>query len=303
MANAHGELPKAVKGDLKTVNNRAGRLHYYVAGEGPPLLLLHSVNAAASAYEMKPIFEAMKARFTTYALDLPGFGTSDRSRRNYDVRLFVDAVLDMLDVIREGHAEDAVHVVALSLGSEFAARAATEMPARFRSLTLITPTGFTRGSEQLRQPGSTREVPGLSAVFSVPLWRTPLYSLLVSKGSIRYFLERTYGSKSVGDDVVEYAYLTSHRPGAEHAPYAFLSGRLFSKDIRTVYESLTLPVWVAHGTKGDFRDFSDLSWTRTRNNWSVQSFDTGAMMHFEQPDAFFEGFERFLATVAAPADS
>ena len=52
-----------------------------------------------------------------------------------------------------------VHALALSLASEFLARAATESPDRFRSLALVTPTGFTADADRLREAeGSNREV-------------------------------------------------------------------------------------------------------------------------------------------------
>lgn len=287
-------LPPAVDAPIEHIDKRAGPMSYYVAGDGPPVLLVHSINAAASVYEMKTLFEALTPSFRVYAVDLPGFGLSDRSRRPYTVRLYVDAVLDMLDRIREG-SDAPVHVVALSLSSEFAARAAVEMPERFRTLTMITPTGFSRGSQALTDAGATREIPGLSAVLTVSLWRKPLYGLLVSRSSVAYFLRRTFGSSDVPEDLIDYAYQTAHQPGAEHAPYAFLSGRLFSKDIRTIYEALSVPVFVAHGTKGDFRDFSEIGWTRERTNWTVHAYDAGAMLHFEQLDSFLEAFNPFVA--------
>ena len=298
-----GSLPPAVDGTIERIERRAGPLSYYVAGEGPPLLLVHSINAAASAHEIKPLFDRFRTQFRTFAVDLPGFGLSDRSDRTYEVRLFVDAILDMLDTIGATVPDTPVDVVALSLSSEFAARAATEMPGRVRTLTMITPTGFSRGSSQLRQAGATREVPGLSSILQVPLWSGPLYRLLVSKRSIRYFLEKTYGSSNIDEGLFDYAYKTSHQPGAENAPYAFLSGRLFSKDIRTIYEALELPVYVAHGTKGDFKDFTEIGWTKARSNWTVESFDTGALVHFEKPDEFDAGFHRFITASRRTADN
>ena len=92
--------------------------------------------------------------------------------------------------------------------------------------------------------------------------------------------------------------MTTHQPGAENAPLAFLSGTLFSKDIRNVYERLELPVWLAHGTRGDFRDFSEAEWTLDRDNWLLQPFDTGALPHFEQPELFFPSYADFLDTNA-----
>ena len=40
------ELPKAVDAERIAFSGRAGELSYYVAGEGPPMLLTHSINAA-----------------------------------------------------------------------------------------------------------------------------------------------------------------------------------------------------------------------------------------------------------------
>lgn len=76
------------------------------------------------------------------------------------------------------------------------------------------------------------------------------------------------------------------RPGAEHAPRAFLSGGLFSADIHTVYEAITTPVLVLHGTRGDFTDYRALPLPGCRATWSVQVVKhCGAMPHFERLDA------------------
>jgi pimeloyl-ACP methyl ester carboxylesterase len=266
-----------------------------VAGKGPPLLLLHSINAAGSAYEVKPAFEHAVRSRRCYAPDLPGYGFSDRSDRRYDIPLFCDAVRDLLDAIEADCGAVPVDALGLSLSAEFLARVAVETPSRFRSLTLVTPTGFRRGSARLRAPaGASREVPGLHAALNFPLWRGPLYGALVSRASIRYFLERTFGSASVDEGLVDYAWRTTHQPGAHRAPYAFLSGRLFSADIRSVYERLEMPVWLAHGTRGDFRDFSDADWVRGRPNWSLRAFDTGALVYFEAPREFFADWDAFL---------
>lgn len=290
-------LPPAIPGAERreVVDDRTGRLGYYVAGEGPPVLLVHSINAAGSAYEVGPIFGRLSARRRTYAVDLPGFGTSDRSERRYDVRLYADAIHAMLDVIAADAGPGPVDALAVSLASEFLARAATERPERLRSVALVTPTGFNKGSAKLRGPaGASREVPGLYGFFTVPLWSQRFYDLLVSRRSIRFFLRKTFGSDTIDEGLLDYDYLTTHQPGAKNAPYAFVSGRLFSKDIRDVYERLAVPVWMTKATRGDFADFSEAGWTAERPNWTVRTFDTGALPNFERPDEFAEAYERFL---------
>lgn len=292
-------LPPALFGDRLEFTGRAGRLSYYTAGVGQPILLLHSINAAGSAFEVRPIYERLRSRYRVYALDLPGFGFSDRSDREYTIRLYVDAVHDILDVIARDNGDAPIDALALSLSSEFLARAVSERPGKVRSLSLVNPTGFMRGADKLRDaPESTREVPGLYGMFTFPLWSQAFYDLLVSKRSIRYFLQRTYGSKDIDEDMVEYDYLSTHQPGAKNAPYAFVSGRLFSKDIRSVYEKLSLPVWVPHGTRGDFKDFSESGWAKARPNWTFSVFETGALPHFEKPEAFMTSMERYLAATS-----
>lgn len=288
-------LPPALDAERREYAGRAGRLACYVAGSGRPLLLIHSINAAGSAYEIKPVFDRFRDSRTVFAPDLPGFGASDRSSRAYTVQLYVDAVRDVLDQIERDHDEP-VDALALSLSSEFLARAARDEPSRFGTLALITPTGFNRGADRLRAAeGSTREMRLLSAVINLPLWRRGLYALLVKPGSIRYFLRRTWGSDAIDEGLARYCDLTTHQPGAEHAPLAFLSGRLFSRDIRKVYEALDLPVWLAHGTRGDFKDFSEAGWARARDDWQVQAFDSGALPHFEHLDEFVTSYTGFLA--------
>ncbi|MBZ8132227.1 alpha/beta fold hydrolase [Afifella sp. IM 167] len=290
-------LPDSLAAERFETEGRAGPLSFYVAGQGRPLLLIHSINAAGSAYEVRPIFQKERENYRVYAVDLPGFGFSDRSDRDYNVRLYVDAIHDMLDVIAaDTGSEEPVDALALSLSSEFLARAANERPQRFRSLAFVTPTGFESGaSKRHGLPGSSREVPFLYSTLTFPLWSKSLYKGLTSRPSIRFFLKKTFGDKEIDESMLEYDYLTTHQPGARHAPYAFVSGKLFSGDIRAVYERLAMPVLLAHGTRGDFSDFTEADWARARKNWTVKPFKTGALIPFQAPEPFFAAYEAFLA--------
>jgi pimeloyl-ACP methyl ester carboxylesterase len=297
LARHHLPLPPALAGERRVFGGRAGQLSAYLNGppRAPPLLLIHSINAAASAYEVKPIYDRLAGERRVIAPDLPGFGFSDRRPRDYSIRLYTDAVHDALDLVAEECGAQPVDVLAVSLASEFAARAITETPARARTLTLVTPTGFARLAPTQGAPESSREVPGLLRALRVPLWRRPLFDALTSRASIRYFLQRTYGRKEVDEAMVDYDYLSTHQPDAENAPLAFLSARLFSRDVRSVYARLTLPVWVPHATRGDFRDFSQAGWAQARGHWRFEPLPTGALPHFEMPDAFADKLRAFLS--------
>ena len=296
-------LPPALAGERITSRGLAGALQVYVAGQGPPLLLVHSVNAAASAAELRPLHEALAATHTVFTPDLPGFGASERSRRAYTPRLMTDALHDVLALIRSRGLAQPVDALALSLGCEFLARAAVEAPTAFRTLALVSPTGMAGRTPLRGPPGSTRGMPWLRALLGGPGWGGALFRALTRPGVIRYFLRRTWGARGIDEDLWRYDVLTARQPGAEHAPLDFLAGNLFSADVYALYERLTQPVWVVHGVRGDFTDYRLVEPLLARPNWRRSVMPTGALPHFEQADAFVEDYRALLAgTAAAPAD-
>lgn len=299
------DLPNALTGERVEFSSAAGRLSYYrsqppSATNASPLLLVHSINAAGSAYEMKPIYEHFRPQRIVYAIDLPGFGFSERSDRPYSPRIMTDAVKAMVDRIRSDAGEVPIDAIALSLGSEFLARAASEQPKLYRTLGLISPTGMDSGAPYDDAPGTTRGMPWLYATFRNPIWSQAFFDLLTSRMSIRFFLKKTYGRPEIDEDLLEYDYLTTHQPGARYAPYRFVSGYLFSKDITRIYRSLAMPVWVAHGVRGDFVDYSGLKEFAPRPNWTIERMQTGALPHFEMRQDFMRRYETFLARAATP---
>ncbi|MEO1576755.1 MAG: alpha/beta hydrolase, partial [Pseudomonadota bacterium] len=142
--------------------------------------------------------------------------------------------------------------------------------------------------------GASRETGWLSRFLKLGLVGEPLFRLLTRPGTIRYFLKRTWGSPHFDRGLADYDALITRQSGAHYAPLAFISGRLFSRDIRRVYENLEQEILLGHGTRGDFKDFRGAAWTEARANWTTVAFQTGALPHFERPDTFFGALDKFL---------
>jgi pimeloyl-ACP methyl ester carboxylesterase len=277
------------------------RISYYRAGPLEPsalrpLLLVHSVNASGSAAEVAPLFEHYRATRPVYALDLPGFGFSSRTARDYTPRLMTDAVLALIDKMRADHGDAAVDVLGLSLASEYAARAQCEAPGSIGRLALVSPTGFSRAKRRYGPPGSTLGLQWLYKVFTWPVWSDGIYRNLTRPGVIRYFLERTWGSKAIDEPLWRYDLLTTRQAGAKYAPFFFLSAHLFSNDINTLYEAIDCPVWVSMATRGDFTDYRGRSTVSGRPNWQFHAVEGGALPYFEDLKAFTTLLDPFLDT-------
>lgn len=297
-------LPLALKADLHMLSGDSGRIAVYAGGSGPPILLVHSVNALASAAEIRPLFEALRLDHSVYALDLPGYGLSDRLPRAYSVGDMCSAIQQVAQWTAAQHPGQPLQAMGVSLSCEFVARVAKQTPDLFAALALVSPTGF-RGGKSLRQPeGSTFFMPGFDQFLRRPGpgWGRFLFRQLSRPSVVRYFLRRTWGGRQIDETLWAYAVGMAHAPNAEQAPLSFLSGGLFSADMHTVYESLRLPVWVVHGTRGDFTDYRALDLVRHRANWQVTVMQAGAMPYFEDMAAFMAAYRVFEAKIPRPLD-
>lgn len=312
MTSAPQPLPNVLDAERREINDPdAGLVSYYVDGptashpsaSGPaPLLLLHSINAAASAHEVKPLFDTYRTKRRTYAIDLPGYGHSERSDRPYVQRLMIDAIKAVLTDIRAENENRAVDTLAVSLSSEFLARAALESPDSIRSLALVSPTGFRKTTATNGPPEASRGRPGVYRFLTFPVLGRFLFKLLTTRPSLRFFLRKTWGGKQIDEEMFLNSWRMCRHPGASRAPFHFLSGYLTSADIPSVFKSLEHPVWLCHGVRGDFTDFSRTRMFENRPNWQITEFQTGALPYFEVRRKFIETYDEFLARPGPPSN-
>jgi pimeloyl-ACP methyl ester carboxylesterase len=142
-------------------------------------------------------------------------------------------------------------VIALSLSSEYAAAALADLPELINSLVLISPTGF----NQPHQPPRAGAPEWLKATAKGA--GELFYDLLVTRPSLKYYLRKSFAGP-IDRDVLEYAYATSHQPGAHFAPLAFVAGELFPKTHpQRVYGNIKVPVLVLYD-KDPYSTFAGL---------------------------------------------
>lgn len=287
---ADADLP----GELLRVDSAAGPLAMRVSGRGAPLLLIHSINAAPSTAEVAPLHRHHEHNRCVFSLDLPGFGASDRSDRAYTPRLMTDAIHAAVQEIQRRCGPGPVDALALSLSCEFLARAATEQPGNFRSVALVSPTGFNGTGVRRGPPGSTMAIPWLLRLLrGSGLWPA-LFKTLTRPGVTRYFLRKTFGAQQISEWLHQQAVQTARVAGAERSPLYFLTGCLFSRDIHTLYDALRCPVWMCHGVRGDFTDYRQKARMQSADHWRISVMPTGALPHFEVPEAFCAEYDGFL---------
>lgn len=104
---------------------KEGQIHYWTAGTGPDLLLLHS--SGNSAEEFGAIVPFLVDHFRMIAIDLPGHGRTYNSDTQLEVEDFADAVRVVLDALNI----DKMHVVGQHGGALCAMSLMATEPDRF----------------------------------------------------------------------------------------------------------------------------------------------------------------------------
>jgi pimeloyl-ACP methyl ester carboxylesterase len=228
---------------------------YTRRGEGPPVLLVHSIHAAAWSYEWRHNVDALARDHTVYTIDLLGFGRSDRPPLEYSARLYVSLLLDFTRDVVGGPCA----LVGSSLGAAFVVAVAARDPERFPAVVLVGPVGIKHLSWPPGRAGDATQ-----ALIRSPLAGSALFNALVTRPSMRFFLGQTYAADGyVTPELLEAYWRTAHQPGARYAAAAFV-GMHLNLNVADAARRLTQPVLIAWGDQAKEVPRAELARTRSR---------------------------------------
>jgi len=111
------------------------RLRYVCTGHGPAVVLVHGF--ASSLYTWKDVIPGLAVDHQVVALDLPGFGLSDRPP-DLSVEDLPRAVVGVMDAVGVSRAA----LVGNSMGGAAVALVAAKQPERCSAVVLIDAAGF-----------------------------------------------------------------------------------------------------------------------------------------------------------------
>lgn len=254
------------------------------------MVLVHSIHAAAWNMEWRNVFAEFAREHTVYAIDLLGFGASERPAVHYSAALYVE----LLEAFVRDVVADATIVIGSSLGATYALRAASRDAAtptpRIRALVLVGPAGVSR----LRNP-STALTRLTESLFRSSWPGASLFGALTSRISIRFFLRSIYHDRRVMTSaVVDLYWRGAQQPGARFAPAAFVGMQLncdVTHDLETVAVP-TLLLWGRYAAQTPAREAAAVH--ARRPELPLAMLDAGDLPHDERPVEFLDAVRGFL---------
>ena len=112
------------------------KISYIDQGKGEVILLVHGLASNAGFWRYN-IGKLMK-HYRVIAIDLPGYGKSDKGDYSYNMTFFVKSIIDFLNDL----GVDKVNYVGHSMGGQIGILLAINYPERIKNLILLAPAGF-----------------------------------------------------------------------------------------------------------------------------------------------------------------
>ena len=107
-------------------------IYYEKAGQGPPLMLIHALPFNHNLWQYQ--VASLSDRFTTYAVDLRGWGRSAKPREPFTLG---DMGADVMGVLDDEGVKGPVLLMGCSIGSKIALKLACERPDRVSGAILV----------------------------------------------------------------------------------------------------------------------------------------------------------------------
>lgn len=187
------------------------RINYTVVGVGTPLVLVHGFGAAIGHWRNNiPAWVA--AGYQVFAVDLLGFGASDKPNQDYSIELWAE----MLQEFWQAQIKVPAVWIGNSIGGLICLTLAATAPEMVQGIVLLNCAGgLNHRPEELHWPLNW-VMAGFTKLVGTPGLGTFIFNQVRQPHRIRNTLKQVYGNRdAITDDLIEILYQPSCDPNAQ----------------------------------------------------------------------------------------
>ena len=214
-----------------------------------PLILLHGFGASIGHWRHN--LEVLGKSHTVYALDMIGFGASEKAATNYNVELWVEQVYDFWKTF----IGQPVVLVGNSIGSLISLVAAANHPDMVQGIVMMSLPDPTLEQEMIStalQP----LVSGIKSIFTSRLILKPLFYFIRRPSVLRPWASLAYANpEAITDELIDILAGPPQDRGSARAFRALFkatTGVNFSPSVKKILPNLTIPMLLIWGKKDRF---------------------------------------------------
>lgn len=267
-----------------------GKINYIKKGSGKPILCIHSLKNGASSFEYHKIIKTLSNNYTVYAIDLLGYGKSEKPKLTFTSYMYLQLINDFLDdVIREE-----ADIITSGKSNSFITMLSLQNPKYINKLIFINPADLT----SLTKSPTNRSI-ALKYLLESPILGTLIYNILNSKACIKNQLNKSYYSKlNVNKKTINSFHENSHL-GNGNNKYIYSSNicHYLNVNIKPALEEINNSIYIIQGN--DFNDSNkDIINDYKKINASIEASiinKSKDFPHLEKPKSVLEVLSVYLS--------
>jgi pimeloyl-ACP methyl ester carboxylesterase len=279
-----------------TWNWKGHAIRYTVQGAGRPLLLVHGFGAAIGHWRKNiPVLAA--AGYQVYAIDLLGFGGSDKPALSYTVELWQEQLKDFWTE----HIQEPTVLVGNSIGGLLCLMVLANHPEVAAGGVLLNCAGsLNHRPDELNLP--LRLMMGIfTKVVSSNLVGPFLFNLIRQKSRLRRTLQQVYCDRTaITDELIELIYTPSCDPGAQRVFASVLTAPPGPTPAELL-PKVQVPLLVIWGEADPWTPIAGATIYKQHAESAPLTFipipNTGHCPHDENPNAVNSAILEWLATL------
>ncbi|PAX60471.1 alpha/beta fold hydrolase [Brunnivagina elsteri] len=214
-----------------------------------PIILLHGFGASIGHWRHN--LEVFSEHHTVYALDMLGWGASEKAPVNYSVHLWAEQVYDFWKTF----IRKPVVIIGNSLGSLVSLTAAFSHPEMVRGLVMMSLPDPSLEQEAI-PPFLRPAVLTIKNFVASPLFLKPLFYFLRQPGVLRRWAAIAYANpEAITDELVDIFAVPAQDRGSVRAFTALFKasiGANFSPSVKAILPHLDVPMLLIWGNKDRF---------------------------------------------------
>ena len=266
---------------------RFGNIKYRKKGHGNPVLLVHSLDVAASSEEWFRIRDKLAESHTVYSIDLLGCGLSEKPFMTYTNHIFAQLICDFIKVIIGKRTT----VISSGNSSAFVISACDNDSTLFEKIILVSPENLDKG--QLI-PGKRART--YKAILSMSVLGNLLYNIAVFRWNIRYNIRSDFYRKDrFTKDILDKCYEAAHRGLSPRSLYSSIVCFYTKKNIKFELSQINNSIVIFEGKHN--KEASKVLREYMKVNPAVETViidDSNKYPHIENDKGFLNALNIYL---------
>ena len=266
---------------------RFGNIKYRKKGHGNPVLLVHSLDVAASSEEWFRIRDKLAESHTVYSIDLLGCGLSEKPFMTYTNHIFAQLICDFIKVIIGKRTT----VISSGNSSAFVISACDNDSTLFEKIILVSPENLDKG--QLI-PGKRART--YKAILSMSVLGNLLYNIAVFRWNIRYNIRSDFYRKDrFTKDILDKCYEAAHRGLSPRSLYSSIVCFYTKKNIKFELSQINNSIVIFEGKHN--KEASKVLREYMKINPAVETViidDSNKYPHIENDKGFLNALNIYL---------